>query len=896
MFNLGASPHQLLDGVFDATPLLIACLDAEFNFIRVNRAYAAADGKPPEYFPGKNHFALFPNAENEAIFRRVRDSGVAHRATAKPFEYAYNPERGITHWDWTLAPVQDAAGAVTMLVLTLNNVTERLRAEESARRSEARLNEAQRIANIGSWELCLVSDTLVWSDEIFRIFEIDKDSFGASYAAFIAVVHPEDRDLVDRTFAESLNNKMPYELTHRLLMPDGRVKWVHEHGESFFDAAGQPLRAIGTVQDVTEHHSTQLKLRETTLLLDSIVQNIPSMIFMKHAEDLRFALFNKAGEELIGVRGAELLGKNDYDFFPKEQADFFTDADRAVLMRSDVVEIREEPIDTKSRGRRILHTKKIALRDEHGVPLYLLGISEDITERKHAEREMASFRSTLDQTLDCVFMFDPRTLRFSYANRGAIDQVGYGRDELLAMTPLDIKPEFDEARFRALIAPLAAGEQQQLRFETVHRHKNGETIPVEIVLQYVRPRGGEARFVAVVRDVTERKRAEEELRRLNETLEQRVASRTAELDAERNFIAAVLDTAGALVVVLDWRGHIVRFNRACERLSGYAFEDLRDRPIWDYVIPPEQRPGVRRVFTRLRDTALPSVHENEWLTRDGGRRMIAWSNSVLKDDDGAVAFVITTGIDITERKRAETALLAAKQEAERANAAKSEFLSRMSHELRTPMNAILGFAQLLDEYAEPPLRGTERENVREILRAGNHLLELINEVLDLSRIEAGRMQVNIDRVAVDSAIRDALVLVQPQAESRGMALINETVHAGAVFVHGDAVRVKQVLLNLLSNAVKFSPAGAAVRVRWTREEPGSVRIAVIDNGCGIAPEHLRRLFVPFERLDADKHAIEGTGIGLALTKRLVEMMGGVIGVDSTPGHGSTFWFTLPAAD
>jgi CheY-like chemotaxis protein/two-component sensor histidine kinase len=238
----------------------------------------------------------------------------------------------------------------------------------------------------------------------------------------------------------------------------------------------------------------------------------------------------------------------------------------------------------------------------------------------------------------------------------------------------------------------------------------------------------------------------------------------------------------------------------------------------------------------------------------------------------------------------EKALKEAKTEADRANKAKSEFLSRMSHELRTPLNAILGFGQLLERQKPSEV---QRKRVDYILNAGKHLLDLINEVLDISRIEAGRMQLSLEPVCVADALEEMLDLMRPLATERTIKLSASVDIDAGVHVLADRQRFKQVLLNLLNNAVKYTPFFGGVTVSYSINGNDKVRVLVSDTGPGIPAEKLARLFTPFERLGAEQSAIEGTGLGLALSQRLMQAMGGSIGVDSAVGKGSTFWIELP---
>lgn len=279
------------------------------------------------------------------------------------------------------------------------------------------------------------------------------------------------------------------------------------------------------------------------------------------------------------------------------------------------------------------------------------------------------------------------------------------------------------------------------------------------------------------------------------------------------------------------------------------------------------------------------------LRPDGEVRHLHAISEVSFAADGQPLTLSGTTQDITEQVLREAALRQAKQEAEQANQAKSEFLSSMSHELRTPMNAILGFAQLLQLRRE--LTTEQQQDVTEILKAGRHLLELINEVLDLSRIEAGALSLSLEPVLCCEAIDESLALLQPMAEHHGILLREDPRELCFVWFQADRTRLKQVLVNLISNAIKYNRPHGSVTLRMGKGSPGFARIEVSDTGYGIDETLLPLLFQPFQRLDAATRGIDGTGIGLAICKRLVESMGGRIGVQSIPDVGSTFWLELP---
>ena len=343
---------------------------------------------------------------------------------------------------------------------------------------------------------------------------------------------------------------------------------------------------------------------------------------------------------------------------------------------------------------------------------------------------------------------------------------------------------------------------------------------------------------------------------------------------------------------LDPNGHVTSWNTGAERIKGYSEADILGRH-FSLFYPPQARDTAP--YLALQAATREGRYEEEaWRQRRDGS--LFWANVVItaqRDASGTLRGFSKITRDITDRRNAEAALRTAREEAENASRAKSEFLSRMSHELRTPLNSILGFAQLLEMDTGTP---AQQAQVRHILRAGRHLLGLINEVLDIARIESGRLAMSPEPLALRPLLQEVSLLLSPQADSADIRLRLRLPDdlATTLCVQADRQRLVQVLLNLLSNAIKYNHPGGHVEVR-VQADSDTVTLSVIDNGPGIAAEDLERLFIPFERLGAAASEVEGTGLGLALSKSLLEQMDGSLGVHSTPGEGSTFSLTLPRA-
>ena len=383
---------------------------------------------------------------------------------------------------------------------------------------------------------------------------------------------------------------------------------------------------------------------------------------------------------------------------------------------------------------------------------------------------------------------------------------------------------------------------------------------------------------------------EEKLSNDNISLQSDVYQASLELESERQLNIKIQENATALIIVLDNEGRILRFNPAGEKLTGFSFNELKNKFIWDYLIPPEQLNDVKEVFKKLAVEGIDSQYENEIINKDGERVLITWNNSTILDETGEVEYVISVGIDITERQSIQKELEAAKDAAENANNAKSQFLSSMSHELRTPLNAILGFSQLIEMNTKEE---HTKSNSQEVIDGGKHLLNLINEVLDLSKIESGTIEVSIKSHDFSKIFNETISLIKPIAEKYAMQICSNASPSSDININVDDTRFKQVLINILSNAIKYNSENGTVTIDCSQDDEKMLSLSVTDTGKGLTAEQQKLMFLPFDRAGKENSNIEGTGLGLAISKNLIEKMGGKITVESEVGKGSCFVVQVP---
>ncbi len=524
-------------------------------------------------------------------------------------------------------------------------------------------------------------------------------------------------------------------------------------------------------------------------------------------------------------------------------------------------------------------------------------LENNIAELQATLTELNRFKTTLDMTLDAVLMTDAQTMKFFYVNQGAIKQVGYSKEELYQMTPLDIDTEFSSDRMQQL-TQLLNSSQPTLLFQTVHRHKNGTLIPVEVCIQYIKIPGQVNCFVGIVRDITERKRIEEERERL-----------LKETKKAQQLLRTVLDATPDWIFAKDRSFRYILINKGFADALGQSMDSIVGKDDLELDFPRELvfgeidkgTRGFRADDQQVLEIGQEIRNPNDLATfADGTLHVFDTRKLPLYDDQGKVIAVLGYARDITERKQFEVHLQQAKEEAEAANHAKTTFLANMSHELRTPLNGILGYTQIFSR--DKSLTVKQQEGIEIIQRSGEYLLTLINDILDISKIEAGRVELYPTDFHLHRFLQEIAKLFEIRAHQKGLAFIYEPLSSLPTGIRADEKRLRQILVNLLGNAVKFTETGGVTfKVGYRKDfmEPShsnltttTLRFQVEDTGTGIAPADLNKLFTPFQQPNRHNTQTEGTGLGLAITQRLITLMRGDLQVTSTLGGGSTFWTEL----
>jgi PAS domain S-box-containing protein len=787
-----------------------------------------------------------------------------------------------------VVPQLDANGRRVALVSAYRDVTARKAAEAEVVRQKGFFEEI--IASLESG-VAVFDPQLRYayaSPNSIRDPEIREWIVGKSIAEYGARKGlPEETTRIRQEGVErALRERRMTEFEETIRGPDGGPRHLIRRSLPVLDEKGEVVRIIGYSVDITERVRIAEVLRQSEEHFRVLIENAHDITCIMDPQGV-MTYQSPSLTRLLGWEPEDIIGRPAWDFIHPDDAARMRGAMDAILAEPGSSHVVEYRFRHRSGEWRMLEAIGRTLSPETGEGGVVANI-RDVTERQLAEQALQEreehFRRLIENAHDITCILDPLGA-MTYQSPSFRRLLGWGRDEMAGRSAWEFIHPDDIARVVETMSAILAEPGTSRTVEYRFQHRDGGWRTVEAIGRTLLPDRADGGLVANIRDVTERQLAEQALQ-----------------EREEHF-RRLIENAHDITCILGTDGTMSYLSPSILRVLGYAPEELEGHNAFGFIHPDDAAGVGDAILSVLAQPGSTGFAEYRFRHADGSWRHLEAVGRMVIPDDPESGFVLNIR-DVTERKQAEEALREAtgaaeraRSEAERANLAKSEFLSRMSHELRTPMNSILGFGQVL---ARGELRVDQQKHVQHILKAGRHLLRLINEVLEIARIEAGRQSFSLEPVHVGTVMQEAVGIVRPLAEQHGIEVEEGPGTGRDGYVHADRQRLTQVLLNLLSNAIKYNLPDGRVRLTCEADPAGEdgeprVWLRVSDTGRGIPESRLHQLFTPFARLGAEQTDVEGTGLGLALSLRLAEAMGGTLELESTGPEGSVFRLGLLGA-
>ncbi len=823
---------------------------------------------------------------------------------------------------------------IQLLPWIVKNHIEHKLIEESLRKSERRLKQAEEISSLGHWEFNLISNTLYWSDETYRIFNLKPQEFEASYDAFLEVVHPEDREFVDKTYNDSLKNKTAYDIVHRLLLKDGTIKYVNEKCKTEYDENEKPLRSLGIVQDITERRKVEEKLEESENKFRDLVKFAPDSILIVDSDN-RIIIANDQTEKVYGYTIDELIGQS-HDILLPERFRQIHDKHRNNYLSKPHAREMGASLDLVCRhkdGSEIpVEISLSPLITNEGEQV--ICVTRDITERKQAdlkhkkseERYRLLTRSISDYA---IFMITPDGIVNSW-NEGVQKIKGYSPDEIIGKHFSVFYPEEDVKKGKIEHELQKAREDGRCEDEGWRIKKDGSRFLAKVIITALYDDSGELYgYAKVTSDITEQKQAEEVLQQKVQELTalSRLSQQVSSSLSLGQVVSAALDEVttalspdltlfflkdGDNLILQGMRSADPKYrhdetpvHRVGECLCGlsvskgipmYSSDILNDtRCTWE-----ECKKADLRSFA-----ALPLFGKDEIIgalgLASGTKREFEKQSVFLQTLTNDISTGLQNAIlHMQVQKHAEeleSRVAERTDELARANTRlkeldhlKSMFIASMSHELRTPLNSIMGFTGIILQGMVGKISDEQRTQLTMVKNSATHLLSLINDIIDISKIEAGKVEIYIHKFELQTAVKEVINSFTVLADEKNLKM--DLKIPKKIMIESDERRIKQILVNFISNAIKFTEQGS-VNVCVLQNSDTAIEISVADTGIGIKKEDMDKLFKAFSRIPIEGVIKEGTGLGLYLSRKISELLGCEIMAESEFGKGSIFTLTLP---
>ena len=784
--------------------------------------------------------------------------------------------------DGSLFPMELTVSPMTVngekkFVGILRDISERKNSEHELLEQKIWTEFALGTAKIGTWQWNVQDDTHYWDDHLKEMFGVrPKEYKGFMADDFARIIHPDDLDQVKAAMAAALDGVQEYNNDFRVVWPDGSSHWMNSRGEMKRDADGRPLLITGSCIAIDDRKIAEQARSESEYRFRRSFEDA-AIGMTEISLDGDFIRVNRSLCDFLGYEGDQLLGMNvGVVTYPEDALE--TGAVRKKALAGDKSVPAQEKRYIRKDGQVVWgRVSRSLIKDETGKPLYFIGQIQDITREKHAEADRRlgeqRFQDFANSAGDRFWEMD-QEFRYTYITDTPSSEARMPSDDMIGLARWEFSGiDANTQIWRDHRALLAANKPfRNFDYARVMPSGNETWIRTNGVPIF----GDKGKFLGyrgTNADITDIKEAETAQQIFTDTIE------------------AISES----VYLYDQNDRYVTGNSNVEKEFS-AFKDLLVpgtsadaivEAIWEHLLHDDAKTDHQAYMTAIldfHDTPRSTVVQHQ---KDG-----RWIEIIRYRTADQGTLIIRT--DISERVKQEGELRLAQAHAEAANRAKSEFLASMSHELRTPLNAILGFSQLLEHDPNEPISEVQLGYTRHVIKGGEHLLELIDQVLELSKIEAGQIDLTIENIEVHQVVEEGLEMVLARAENAGVTIENRMADADLPLVSTDRLRLLQALLNLMSNAVKYNRDGGSVTVRSEIADPEFLRVTV--TGHGIPAEKQGGLFEPFNRLGREAGDIEGTGIGLTITSQIVELLGGRIGFESQEGVGSSFWIDIPIAE
>ncbi len=855
--------------------------DLEGNKTYFNNAYMDVIGYSREELTGLNYRSYMDDKNVKLAFDAYHEVYKSGNPVKNRGMEWFSKSGEKKYYELSISLRRDGQGKPIGFRTIYHDTTERQQMEEALRASEERYRTIIESIPDAFYEVDLRGNLLLFNTPYLNMFETSQEEMQGSNF---------------RAYTDEKNAKVAYEIFHKVyetgvpvrsmgwevITKSGKKKHVELSVSLFRDNKGNPLGFRGIYRDVTERKKAEDAIRASEERYRTIIDTIPDAYY---EVDLKgnAQIFNDAFLKLYEYEMEEMQGLNYRAYTDKVNADIAFRIFNQVFKTGMPVRSMDWEVMTKGGIKKQVELSVSPVRDVDGKPMGFRGIIRDVTERRQAEEAIRAseerFRMIIETIPEPYAEVDLKG-NHTFFNEAYVNNQDFSREELQGLNYRNYMEKADAKRiFNLYHEVFITGKPVRNRaFELIS--KTGEKRQSELSVSLIHDAQGKpSGFRTLYHDTTERKKMEDALR------------------ASEERSRAIIETTVESYFELDLAGDVVFFNDEFCKILGYRREEMEGLNNRAYQDPEAARQSFE-VFNSVYKTGNPAKFvETEFMRRDGERRQVELSISLIRDGDGKPTGFRVVSHDISERKKVEASLLQAKEMAEVANKAKSEFLASMSHEIRTPMNAILGMAELL---SETPLSKEQQKYVQVFRDAGENLLGIINDILDLSKVEAG--QINLEHVDFDLAdLFDRIgEIMGIRANNKGLELNCHIAPDVPVSLVGDPTRLRQVIVNLLGNAIKFTESGEIILgVRKSPEAvPGQetetveLVFTLKDTGIGIPPDKLDLVFERFTQADSSTtRKYGGTGLGLPITKRLAELMAGSIQVESEVGKGSVFTFT-----